>query len=109
MFCKLGFNIDLTNHQFPLPKVLSNQSQQFVDSLDSRKKLIGVAPLHRMLGKYILLDLMQKVVAYLQQDNNIFLFGNGDYETAKLKVWEKAFPNVLGCYNLELFRFRNWK
>jgi len=100
VFCKLGFNIDLTNHQFPLPKGLSNQSQQFIDSLDSRKKLIGIAPFASYVGKIYPLDLMQKVVAFLQQDNNIFLFGHGDYETEKLKVWEKAFPNVLGCYNL---------
>ena len=100
VFCKLGFNIDLTNHHFPLPKVLSNQSQQFINSLDSTKKLIGVAPFASYVGKIYPLDLMQKVVAFLQQDNNIFLFGNGDYETEKLKVWEKAFPNVLGCYNL---------
>jgi ADP-heptose:LPS heptosyltransferase len=44
---------------------------------------------------------MQKVVAYLQQENHVFLFGNGDYETNILKVWENAYPNVSGCYKLE--------
>jgi ADP-heptose:LPS heptosyltransferase len=29
-----------------------------------------------------------------------FCLGNGKYETDILKVWENAYPNVLGCYNL---------
>ncbi|MBL6649486.1 MAG: glycosyltransferase family 9 protein [Flavobacteriaceae bacterium] len=100
VFCKLGFNINLTNHQFPLPKALSKSSQEFLSSLDSRKKRIGVAPFASYVGKIYPLDLMQKVISFLQRDHNVFLFGNGKYEIDKLQVWEKAFPNVLGCYNL---------
>ena len=58
-------------------------------------------PFASYVGKIYPLDLMQKVVAYLQQENHVFLFGNGDYETNILKIWEKAYPNVSGCYKLE--------
>ena len=100
VFCKLGFNIDLTNHKFPLPKPLSIGSRNFISEIDSSKKHIGIAPFASFVGKIYPLDLMQKVVAFLQQDHNVFLFGNGKYETDILKVWENAYPNVLGCYNL---------
>ena len=101
VFCRLGFNIDLTNHHFPLPKTLSLESKNFISSIDSRKNRIGIAPFASYVGKIYPLDLMQKVVAYLQQENHVFLFGNGDYETNILKIWENAYPNVSGCYKLE--------
>jgi len=100
VFCKLGFNIDLTAHEFPLPKTLSEDSKSFVSLIDSRKKHIGIAPFASYVGKTYPLDLMQKVVAFLQQDYHVFLFGKGKYETDILKVWEKAYPNVSGSYNL---------
>ena len=101
VFCRLGFNIDLTNHHFPLPKTLSLESKNFISSIDSRKNRIGIAPFASYVGKIYPLDLMQKVVAYLQQENHVFLFGNGDYETNILKIWENAYPNVSGCYKLK--------
>jgi hypothetical protein len=64
VFCKLGFNIDLTNHKFPLPKSLSTGSRNFISEIDSRKKHIGIAPFASFVGKIYPLDLMQKVVAF---------------------------------------------
>ena len=37
---------------------------------------------------------MQQVIAYLQKDYQIFLFGAGQKEIKKLEVWEKAYTNV---------------
>ena len=101
VFCKLGFNIDLTSHQFPLPKIINNKAQSFLSDIENGKKKIGIAPFASFTGKIYPLDLMQKVVAFLQNEHHVFLFGNGKYETDILKVWVKAYPNALGCYVLD--------
>ena len=100
VFCRLGFNIDLTSHEFPLPKIITDSTQNFLSELESGKKKIGIAPFASFTGKIYPLDLMQKVVGFLQNDYYVFLFGSGKYETDILKVWTKAYPNVLGCYVL---------
>lgn len=100
VFCRLGFNIDLTGHEFPLPKIIKDKAQRFLLGLESGKKKIGIAPFASYTGKIYPLDLMQKVVGFLQNEHYVFLFGNGKYETDILKVWTKAYPNVLGCYTL---------
>jgi len=100
VFCRLGFNIDLTSHEFPLPKIIKDKAQSFLSVIENGKKKIGIAPFASFTGKIYPLDLMQKVVAFLQNENYVFLFGNGKYETDILKVWTKAYPNVLGCYTL---------
>ena len=41
------------------------------------------------------LDLMQKVVGYLQQQHTVFLFGHGPKEAAQIHVWAKAYPHVI--------------
>ncbi|MDB4163592.1 glycosyltransferase family 9 protein [Flavobacteriaceae bacterium] len=101
VFCRLGFNIDLTSHQFPLPKIINNKAQSFLSVIENGKKKIGIAPFASFTGKIYPLDLMQKVVAFLQNENYVLLFGNGKYETDILKVWVKAYPNALGCYVLD--------
>ena len=101
VFCRLGFNIDLTSHQFPLPKIINDKAQSFLSVIENGKKKIGIAPFASFTGKIYPLDLMQKVVAFLQNENYVLLFGNGKYETNILKVWVKAYPNALGCYVLD--------
>ena len=101
VFCRLGFNIDLTSHQFPLPKIINDKAQGFLSAIENGKKKIGIAPFASFTGKIYPLDLMQKVVAFLQNENYVLLFGNGKYETDILKVWVKAYPNALGCYVLD--------
>ena len=101
VFCRLGFNIDLTSHQFPLPKIINDKAQGFLSAIENGKKKIGIAPFASFTGKIYPLDLMQKVVAFLQNEHHVFLFGNGKYETDILKVWVKAYPNALGCYVLD--------
>ena len=100
VFCRLGFNIDLTSHEFPLPKIITEKTQNFLSELEIGKKKIGIAPFASFTGKIYPLDLMQKVVGFLQNEHYVFLFGNGKYETDILKIWTKAYPNVLGCYVL---------
>ena len=101
VFCRLGFNIDLTTHEFPLPKIIKNPAQSLFIGLESEKKKIGIAPFASYTGKIYPLDLKQKVVGFLQNDYYVFLFGRGKYETDTLKVWTKAYLNVFGCYDLK--------
>jgi ADP-heptose:LPS heptosyltransferase len=92
VFQKLGYTCDPAEAPLPetpdlpvgLPETLQN----------STKKWIGIAPFASHLGKMYPLDLMQQVVAYLQKEHQILLFGAGPKEEAQFSVWEKAYPNV---------------
>ena len=59
------------------------------------KKIIGIAPFASFDGKNYPLDLMQNVIAYLQKEHLIYLFGGGEEELEKIKVWDKAYKNVI--------------
>ena len=37
---------------------------------------------------------MQKVIAYLQKENQVFLFGSGEREIKQLVIWENAYQNT---------------
>lgn len=92
VFRKMGFPIDLKQHQFP-PKPLL--PKEFSDRFpDANTKWIGIAPFASFEGKRYPLDLMQQVVAYLQRDHQVFLFGAGNKEKEQLAVWENAYPKV---------------
>ena len=93
VFRKLGFSINIEDHEFPnknpIPKNFTNLYNE------TEKKWIGIAPFASYSGKTYPLDLMQQVIAYLQKDFQIFLFGAGQNEIKKLEVWEKAYTNVV--------------
>ena len=93
VFSRLGFPIDLDQHEFP-PKPALPKSMVDID-LPADKKWIGIAPFAAHLGKVYPLDLMQKVVGYLQQQHSVFLFGHGPKETDQINIWAKAYPHVV--------------
>ena len=93
VFSRLGFPIDLDQHEFP-PKPALLKSMMDID-LPIDRKWIGIAPFAAHPGKVYPLDLMQKVVGYLQQQHSVFLFGNGPKETDQINTWSKAYPNVV--------------
>lgn len=92
VFRKMGYPIDLAQHTFPprplLPKTIDHQFSS------SDEKWIGIAPFASFKGKQYPLDLMQQVVAYLQRDHQVFLFGAGNQEKKQLEIWEKAYPKA---------------
>ncbi|MEE3034582.1 MAG: glycosyltransferase family 9 protein [Bacteroidota bacterium] len=100
VFNRLGFNIDLTNHEFADPFVINNEAQQIIYGINNKLKWIGVAPFASFSGKTYPLDLMQQLVAFLQRDYQVFLFGSGDFEIEKLEIWANAYQNVFGAYKL---------
>lgn len=92
VFRKLGYPLDMSSHEFPevppLPKIIGQQFQ------GNNKKWIGIAPFATHPGKVYPLELMQKIIGYLERDYLLFLFGGGPEETKQLDVWGKAFKNV---------------
>lgn len=89
---KIGFPVDLSDHEFPSK---FNLPKKFNDSFfNSKLKWIGIAPFAKHLGKIYPLDLTQKVISFLQRESQVFLLGSDGDEQNKLEVWEKAYPNV---------------
>ena len=100
VFERLGFPISLDSHEFP-PKPLCPNTEAL--KLDQSKKWVGIAPFAAHKGKQYPLDLMQKVVAFLQQDYQVILFGFGREERAQLDVWAKAYKNVANATSVYAF------
>jgi len=95
VFGRLGFPIDLANHEYPIKPFLPESSEeQKILSKSVNKKIIGIAPFASFAGKNYPLDLMQNVIAYLQKDHIIYLFGGGENELKQIKIWENAYDNV---------------
>ena len=97
VFRKLGYSIDFSNHEFPDRLILPDKLIDKYEETD--KPFIGIAPFAAHIGKTYPLDLMQKVIGYLEKNYKIFLFGFGEKQTSKLSLWENAFSNVYNCSN----------
>ena len=98
VFNKLGFSIDLTkDHVYPPSKVF-NLNTNTIDI--GTGKLIGIAPFAKHQGKMYPLDLMQKIVSYIQDNHTVFLFGYGKIEMQTINRWSSALKNVYSCEDL---------
>ncbi len=104
VFRRLGFPIDLQRHEFPFKKEIPAQILPKDLYKSSNKKWIGVAPFAAFPGKIYPLDLMQRVISFLQKEYRIFLFGSGKKEKEKFDIWEAAYPNVHSTLGLISFR-----
>ncbi|MDR1699443.1 MAG: glycosyltransferase family 9 protein [Prevotellaceae bacterium] len=77
-------------------------------------KWLGIAPFASYEGKIYPENQMETVIKKLSEKENlsIFLFGNGEKETAVLKRWEETYPNVksvAGKMSLgEELQFMSW-
>jgi ADP-heptose:LPS heptosyltransferase len=100
VFEQLGFPISLDTHEFPAKPICPNTEAL---KLGQSKKWIGIAPFAAHKGKQYPLDLMQKVVAFLQQEYQIILFGFGREERERLDVWAKAYQNVVNATSVYAF------
>ncbi len=103
VFRRLGFSVDMQKHEIPfrkgeIPKKILHQSGK-----NNNEKWIGIAPFAAFPGKIYPLDLMQKVISYLQKDYKLFLFGKGEKESQKFDIWENAYPNVQSTVELISF------
>ena len=100
-FNKLGFSIDLTkDHVYPPSKVFNLDT----NSIDiTSGKLVGIAPFAKHIAKMYPLDLMQKIVSYIQEKHTVFLFGFGKLEMETINRWSGVFKNVYSCDFLKGF------
>ncbi len=103
VFRRLGFPVDMQKHEFPLkkgivPKIILKEILK-----NNNEKWIGIAPFAAFPGKIYPLDLMQKVISYLQKDHKLFLFGKGKKESQKFDIWQSAYPNVFSTVGLISF------
>ena len=100
-FNKLGFSIDLTkDHIYPPSKVFNLDT----NSIDIKSgKLVGIAPFAKHIAKMYPLDLMQKIVSYIQEKHTVFLFGFGKLEMETINRWSGVFKNVYSCDFLKGF------
>ena len=92
VFQKLGFTVPLEGLETP-PKPIYNQAN--ILNEDPPKKWIGVAPFANNKTNTYPLNKMQQVIAFLQQSHKVYLFGITPEEIEQLRVWEKAYPNVV--------------
>ena len=91
VFEKLGFPISPESNEFPLRPICPNIEAL---QLDESRKWIGIAPFAAHKSKQYPLDLMQQVVAFLQKEYHVILFGFGKDEHTQLEIWANAYPNV---------------
>lgn len=95
-FKKLGFNVDISNPEFPQKAKLSSEILNLTGE-KSNQKWIGIAPFAQYESKVYPLDLMQQLVDKLAADSNtkIFLFGGGSKEIEILDSLVNANANVI--------------
>jgi len=98
VFNKLGFSVDLTkDHIYPPSKTFNLNVESINIGSD---KLVGIAPFAKHEAKMYPLDLMQKIVSYVQEKHAVFLFGYGKIEMETIKRWSNVFKNVYSCEDL---------
>jgi len=93
VFEALGFSIDLSNPNFPEPKVLSDKLYQFLPK--KKVKTIGIAPFAAHQSKMYPLGKMEKIIDGLSKEHNIILFGGGKKEIKILNQFESKYENVV--------------
>ena len=59
--------------------------------------MVGIAPFAKHSAKMYPLDLMQKIVSYVQDRHTVFLFGSGKIEMQTIRGWSTALKNVYSC------------
>jgi len=95
VFEALGFSIDLNNFK-PLPKKEYNKN--ILNLLgEKKKKTIGIAPFAAYKSKMYPLELMKKVIAALDKEDQyqIVLFGGGKKEITQLDTFENEYSSVI--------------
>ncbi|MCK4561530.1 MAG: glycosyltransferase family 9 protein [Flavobacteriaceae bacterium] len=94
-FRSLGFQVDLSNPQFPEREKLPNNINSLIG--DNYKKLIGIAPFAQYESKMYPLDLMEKVIDHFSKNKNckVLLFGGGKKEVEILQNLANKYKNTI--------------
>lgn len=95
VFEQLGFQVDLSNPEFPQKQKLDKEILQLIG--DNSKKLLGIAPFAQYESKVYPIDLMQGVIDELSKNEEyqILLFGGGKKEIEILDSISKERKNTV--------------
>ena len=95
VFEELGYTLDLSSPNFPKKAALNQEIISIIGT--NYQKLIGIAPFAQYDSKVYPLDLMQKVVDQLAENNShtILLFGGGNKEIELLNSLAANKENVI--------------
>ena len=92
VFRDLGFDLDLSQPEFPKKSNLNPKLSNLVGDTDN---LIGIAPFAAFSSKAYPLELVEEVISELSKEYKVLLFGGGKEEVAKLNIIESKFNNVV--------------
>jgi len=103
-FQDAGFKFNL-EFDYLFTKALLNENVLKIIGIKDCK-WIGIAPFAKHKGKIYPLELMEKVISFLDEASGmkILLLGGGPIEKGVLEAWEKQFKNVIslaGKFSLE--------
>ena len=95
VFTKLGISANLSNPKF-LPKEIISKELTNLTGLKN-KTWLGIAPFAQHASKMYPIDLMEQVIAELDNEQNlkILLFGGGKKEIEQLELLSKKYKNTL--------------
>ena len=97
----LGFDFNLT-----FKSIFENQPDDFKQTISTLgqkdKKWIGIAPFAKHNEKIYPLELQEKVIEQLSQDDNlqVFIFGGGESEKKIVDGWKKKYPSIVSLIGL---------
>jgi ADP-heptose:LPS heptosyltransferase len=103
-FQKLGYSIDLSTPVFLPKEELPEKAKTILG--EKKQKWIGIAPFAHYESKTYPIDLMQKVVHLLAENQNIkiILLGGGKHEEELLEKMANPFDNVYNFANKVSFQ-----
>ncbi|WP_083476269.1 glycosyltransferase family 9 protein [Lacinutrix mariniflava] len=93
VFRSLGYNISLSNPNFPEQAKLDLSTQEYLGK--DNKNWIGIAPFAQYQSKMYPLDLLERVIAELSKTHKIILFGGGNKEIKILNTLQNKYENVI--------------
>lgn len=95
VFRELGYTIDLSKLTFAPAKTLNQNLAKIIGNTEN--KLIGIAPFAQHKSKWYPLDLMEKIIETLSENQNtkILLFGGGEEEISQLNVIASKSKNTV--------------
>ena len=93
VFRSLGYNISLSNPNFPEQAKLDLSTQEYLGK--DNQNWIGIAPFAQYQSKMYPLDLLERVIAELSKTHKIILFGGGNKEIKILNTLQNKYENVI--------------
>lgn len=93
VFEKLGFPVNLSNPEFPMPYGLNDKILKIIPL--NNKDWIGIAPFAAHKGKMYPLELMEEVILKLSKTYKVLLFGGGKEEKSILNTFQEKYDNVI--------------